>query len=277
MNTKPVIYFLNLDRHKDRLDNMAAQLDALGLTWERVAAIDAALTTEGTLNAYVDAVGPIPRMGAGARACTVGHFKMWIKFLETDAPVAFILEDDVRISDKFPAFVKAALHYSNEVDILNFNRQNSMHEHKKLVVSKTKPITDDAFEGKRLLGPHYGTAGYMITRRTAERLCTQIKRTNVPIDHLLFNPNVSSFNRSSRIYQAFPAMVEPAMEKFQTSIQEESIPRSRAWHRKLMRAYYETNRIPAMGLQYLLGRVEIKVLKFEMSATANTPLNLNSQ
>ena len=182
-----------------------------------------------------------------------------------------------RISNKFPAFVKSALHYSNEVDILNFNRQNSMHEHKKLVVSKTKPITNDVFEGKRLLGPHYGTAGYMITRRTAERLCTQIKRTNVPIDHLLFNPNVSSFNRSSRIYQAFPAMVEPDGEKFQTSIQSEAIPRSQTWHRKLMRAYYETNRIPSMGLQYLLGRVDIKILKFQMPATASTPLKRDAQ
>jgi len=154
---------------------------------------------------------------------------------------------------------------------LNFNRQDSKRPDKKIIVSKANALINNVFEAKPLIGIHYGAAGYMITRRTAERLCSQIKRTNVPIDHLLFNPNVSSFNRSSRIYQAFPAMVEPDMAKFQTSIQSEVIPRSRAWHRKLTRAYYETNRIPSMVVRYLLGRLEVKILKFQMPAIVGTP------
>lgn len=262
MNTAPDIYFLNLDRHKNRFERLRDQLDNLGLTWKRIAAIDAQQASEEALSEYTNLTGPIPRMGAGARACTAGHFKIWKTFLETDAPVAFILEDDVRVSGVLPAFVKAAASYSNQVDILNFNRQNSKHEQKKLMVSKIHPLIDDVFEGKRLLGPHYGTAGYMITRSAAERLYNQLIRTNVPIDHLLFNPNVSSFNRSSRIYQAFPAMVEPDVEKFQTSIQDEVIPKSMHWRKKLSRAYYETNRLPYILGQYLLGRAEVQILKF---------------
>ncbi|WP_287018327.1 glycosyltransferase family 25 protein [Cycloclasticus sp.] len=265
MKTGPHIYVLNLDRHKARLENMRHQLEILGLAWERIAAVDAQQASEEELKEYTDATGPIPRMGAGARACTVGHFKIWKTFLETDAPVAFILEDDVRISERFSDFVEAAPSYSNEVDILNFNRQNSKREQKKLVVSKINPLIDSTFEGKQLLGPHYGTAGYMITRSTAERLCHRIKRTNVPIDHLLFNPNVSTFNRSSRIYQAFPAIVEPDVEKFQTSIQKENIPTSTHWWKKLARLYYETNRIPSMLTHYILGRAEIQILDFDAS------------
>jgi len=263
VNTLPDIYFLNLDRHKNRFENMRHQLDNLGLTWERITATDAQHASEKELAEYTDANGPIPRMGAGARACTVGHFRIWKQFLETDAPVAFILEDDIRISSRFPAFVKAATSYSSEVDILNFNRQDSKREHKNLVVSKVKPLIDDAFIGKRLLGPHYGTAGYMITRNAAELLYSQTKRTNVPIDHLLFNPNVSDFNKSSLIYQAFPAMVEPDVERFQTSIQDEIIPTSMHWRKKLSRAYYETNRIPSILGQYLLGRANIQILNFQ--------------
>ena len=263
MNAAPNIYILNLDRHKTRLQTLRQQLDNLGLSWERVAAVDAQQASEEELKEYTDATGPIPRMGAGARACTTGHFNIWKKFLETDASVAFILEDDVRISERFPAFIEAAARFSNEVDILNFNRQNSKREQKKLVVSKINPLIGDVFEGKRLLGPHYGTAGYMITRSAAERLCNQIKRTNVPIDHLLFNPNVSEFNKSSLIYQAFPAMVEPDVETFQTSIQNESIPLSNHWRKKLSRAYYETNRIPFLLGQYVLGRAAVQILDFD--------------
>lgn len=263
MKISPDVYFLNLDRHKLRLENMAAQLNNLGLTWERVAAVDARLATEEELNEYVDATGPIPRMGAAARAVTAGHFVIWKKFLQTDAPIAFILEDDVKISGRFPEFVKVAANYSGDVDILNFNRQDSKHEKKKLIVLKTNSIFNEIFEAKLLIGIHFGAAGYMITRSAAERLCNQIKRTDVPIDHLLFNPNVSSFNRSARIYQAFPAVVEPDVERFKTSIQDESIPASTHWYKKLLRAYYETNRIPYMLMQYLRGRAEIQILNFE--------------
>ena len=170
MNTAPDIYFLNLDRHKDRFENLRNQLENRDLTWERIAAVDARQASEEELAEYTDPTGPISRMGAGARACTAGHFKIWKKFLETDAPVAFILEDDVRVSGKLSAFVKAAANYSSQVDILNFNRQTSKREQKKLVISKINPLVDEFFEGKRLLGPHYGTAGYMITRNAAERL-----------------------------------------------------------------------------------------------------------
>lgn len=270
MKSSPDVYFLNLDRHSGRLENMVVQLNDLGLTWERVTAIDATKAKEEELNEYVDPIGPIPRMGAGARACTVGHFKIWETFLETEAPTAFVLEDDIKISNNFPAFLKFAVNISNCVDILNFNRQDSKNETKKLVVSRQSTLNSDEFVAKRLLSAHYGTAGYMITRSAAEKLCNQLKRTNVPIDHLLFNPNVSSYNRSARIYQAFPALVEPDVKKFRTSIQDEAIPESMKWHKKLIRTYYETNRIPSLLLQYLLGRAEIQTLDFEKSNNSNT-------
>jgi len=257
------IYYLNLDRHPDRRANMDKQFSNLGLDAERVAAIDAETASEAELNNYVDAAGPIPRMGAGARACTVGHFLIWEKFLKTDAKVAFILEDDAKVSSAFAEFVDEAVKISDEVEILNFNRQNSKGDTKKLVVAKAGVLQTPVFDAMRLLGPHYGTAGYMITRATAQRLVHQIKRTNIPIDHLLFNPNVSNFNRSSRIYQSFPAMVEPDIARFATSIQSEAVPNSVHWRKKLSRAYYETNRIPFLLLQMALNRAAVRNLYFQ--------------
>lgn len=263
MQTQPNVYFLNLDRHVSRLENMTTQLDALGLSWERVAALDAQQASEEELAEYTDPTGPIPRMGAGARACTVGHFRMWHRFLETDAPVAFILEDDARLSENLPAFIHSAQTYANTLDILNFNRQPPNGNEKRLVVSKANTIGNEMFTAMHLLSPHYGTAGYMITRAAAERLCHHLKRTNVPIDHLLFNPNVSSFMRTSRILQTFPAFVEPDIEKFHTSIQDEAVAASLSWQKKLSRLYYETRQTPAILAQVLLRRAEVKTLSLE--------------
>lgn len=262
MSETPNVYVLNLNRHPDRLEEMQKQLNSLGVNWERIEAVDALEASEEELDKYIDAFGPISRMGSGARACTVGHFKIWEKFLDTGKPIAFILEDDVKISHHFSMFIDEASKLADDVDILNFNRQNSRRAQKKLVVSKIGSVDGAYFAALRLLGPHYGTAGYMITRATALHLVNTIKRTNVPIDHLLFNPNVSSFSRTSRIYQTFPAMVEPDTANFQTSIQREVIHGSGNWRNKLTRGYYETNRIPAIMLQLLLNRAAIRVLTF---------------
>jgi len=256
------IYVLNLERHPERLINMSKQLDSQGLTWERSVALDALAASNAELEEYTDAVGPIPRMGVGARACTVGHFRIWRRFLESKASVAFILEDDARLTKNFSSFVEIASSYRDDVDILNFNRQNSKGDKKKLVVSRGLSFNNDMFQAQRLLGPHYGTAGYMITRKAAKRLVHEIGRTNLPIDCLLFSPNVSKVSREFQVCQVFPAMVEPNVEAFTTSIQNEVIPKSMSLFHKIKRAYYEINRVPLLLIQVLLRRAEIKVLNF---------------
>ncbi len=262
MNEKPKIYVLNLNRHKNRLKNIQKQLAKQSLLFERLTAIDARDAREEILGEFTEKTGPIPRMGAGARACTVGHFKIWKRFLETDANTAFILEDDVRISNDFAKFIAMAADCAGQVDILNFNRQDSKRTYKKLVVAKKNNIAKNGFVAKPLLGPHYGTAGYMITRAAAEFLCCQVKRVNVPIDHLLFNPNVSKFNRSSRIFQTFPAFVEPDVAQFQTSIQRETVANSGNFRQKVSRAYYEVNRVPFLAAQLISRQSEINILHF---------------
>jgi|GEM_PF-5503485 len=256
------IYFLNLNRHEARFKYMRTQLDGQGLSWERFIATDALEASEEELNEYTDAEGPIPRMGKGARACTVGHFKIWKHFLETGASAAFILEDDALLSKHFAEFVGEALRHTAEVDILNFNRQNSKGVHKKLVVSTANPIKNKLFEARQLLAPHYGTAGYMITREAAQRLVYEIKRTNMPIDCLLFSPNVSRVSREFRVYQTFPAMVQPDINAFQTSIQNEPVPQAISVFKKIKRAYYEVNRVPLLLLNIVLGRAKVKILNF---------------
>lgn len=255
-------YVLNLDRHPERLAEIGRQLDAQDIDWQRFSAIDSLSAQTEVLDQFTDDKGPIPRMGAGARACTVGHFLMWKEFLTTGVRVAFILEDDARISSKFKAFMSEAVNLADNLDILNFNRQSPRHKEKKLFVAKRSSYQRDLFTADRLLGPHFGTAGYMITRETAIHLIEDITRTNVPIDHLLFNPNVSEFCRKSRIYQTFPAMVKPSPEIFATSIQKEKVPNARSWPNRLRRGYYEVNQAPRLFAGLVAGQVKVKTLEF---------------
>jgi len=241
---------------------MRVQIEKQGLNWERFPAIDAKHTSETQLFEFTDPKGPIPKMGTGARACTSGHFKIWAHFLNTKAPVAFVLEDDATLSKEFSKFIIEAESYASQVDILNFNRQNSKGPNKKITVSRKNSLTGKIFSAQKLLAPHYGTAGYMITRSAASTLITKVKRTNMPIDCLLFSPNISRFSRDFKIYQSFPAFVEPNIQMFHTSIQDERIPSSGSLQNKIKRSYHEVNRIPLLLLHVLIKTAEIKILKF---------------
>jgi len=255
-------YVLNLDRHPERLAEIGRQLNAQNIDWQRFSAVDSLNTPSKDLDQFTDDAGPIPRMGAGARACTVGHFLIWKNFLATGAEVAFILEDDALLSSKFKAFMSEGVNLVDKLDILNFNRQAPRHKDKKLFVAKRSSYQCEFFTADRLLGPHFGTAGYMITRKTALHLIEDITRTNVPIDHLLFNPNVSEFCRKSRIFQTFPAMVRPTPESFATSIQKEKVPNARSWPNRLRRGYYEINQAPRLLTGLVARQVKVRTLDF---------------
>lgn len=255
-------YVLNLDRHPERLAEIGRQLNAQNIDWQRFSAIDASSAPKKCLDQFTDATGPIPRMGAGARACTAGHFLIWKDFLSSGAQVAFILEDDARISSKFGAFMSESVSLADELDILNFNCQAKRHKEKRLLVARRSAYQLKLFTAERLLGLHFGTAGYMITRKTALHLIEDIARTNIPIDHLLFNPNVSEFCRKSRIFQAFPAFVRPTPETFATSIQKEKVPGARSWPNRLKRGYYEVNQAPRLIAGLVFRKVTIRALDF---------------
>lgn len=255
-------YVLNLDRHPERLAEIGRQLDAQDIEWQRFSAIDALSAEPETLDQFTDTVGPIPRMGAGARACTAGHFLIWEAFLASDATVAFILEDDARISSKFKDFMVQSIKLADKLDIVNFNRQAPKRKNKRLFVSKRSVFKHDVFTADRLLGPHFGTAGYMITRDAARYLINDIARTNVPIDHLLFNPNVSEFCRKARIFQTFPAFVRPSPEIFVTSIQKETVANAKSLSNRLRRGYYEINQAPKLLAGLIVGRIKMKTLEF---------------
>jgi len=262
MPPNPPIYVLNLSRHTKRLESMRTQLKKQNLNWERFPAIDANYASEKELFEFTDPKGPIPRMGAGARACTCGHFKIWLHFLSTNAPVAFILEDDAILSKEFSNFITESERHVSQIEILNFNRQNSKGLHKKLVVSKKNVLSTSIFTAQKLLAPHYGTAGYMITRNAASILINNIKRTNMPIDHLLFNPNISKFSKNFNVYQSFPAFSEPNIQTFNTSIQDEMIPESFSLLNKIKRSYHEIRQVPLLIFQLLIKIAEIKILQF---------------
>src|SRR3954464_14935893 len=92
------IYLINLERRPDRLEAMTAQADALGLTLERIAAVDGAAVEPAELDRWFENGGPLGEIPRGDKACLLSHRLAWERFLASGDSHAVFLEDDVVLS-----------------------------------------------------------------------------------------------------------------------------------------------------------------------------------
>lgn len=93
------VYVINLDRSVERMGRMRSWLAEHGLAHTRVPAVGADEWTDGTEDGFYDPdanrrcyLAPLEREEI---ACLLSHRRAWRMFLESDAPAAVILEDDV--------------------------------------------------------------------------------------------------------------------------------------------------------------------------------------
>lgn len=257
------IYVLNLDRDRDRLEMMAGQLDAMGLQWQRFPGLDARQDVEREVSEYVDAKDPIVHVPPGGRACTAGHFRFWKAFLQGDAPAAIILEDDSLLSPALADFVRSPGAWVDQVDVLNINRKPTRRPVKKILVSTREIPLDDGFAMARLMGPHFGTGGYAITRKGAHKLIDGVQRTSTHVDFLLFNPNLSAFARNEEVYQLYPSLTEQDQGGFISNVTDDAGQKQRSLWKKLRRLYYEVYRVPYTLFMIAMRKIRVLELYFK--------------
>jgi len=253
------IYVLNLDHHAERLKEIKSNLNRQSLNWKRFPAIDGLKITEEVLDELTAPTGPIPRMTIGARACTASHLKILHAFLETDATHALILEDDAEISGSLANDLSKILKES-PAGILNLNRQSTSRPVKKIVVKSRATAYLNDYQIHELCGIHYGTAGYIIDRESAKVVLAEYPRPDLPIDHMLFNPNVSRLFDKIQIKQLFPALVQPRTG-IETSIQKSKVKGSNSLRNRLKRAKAEVSIFPRLLVGTAFGYYQVQNLE----------------
>ena len=96
----PLIYVINLDRDTERMDSIRANLEGLGLPFERLSAVMGKNVPEWEKLVDMSAYAWRNRLDtprAGEVGCYLSHLKAMETFLRTDAPWCVILEDDVEV------------------------------------------------------------------------------------------------------------------------------------------------------------------------------------
>lgn len=185
------IHVINLARAPDRLDRIGRALDAAGLSWRRVEALDRRAIPPGELRAAFGE-GPLSRAypaTPGDMACSLTHHRLWDVIAGGTAAAAVVLEDDARLGAGFAAFVEdgmAGLMRDHAMEVLKLEFWPGSARSRRLPVGQPLGGGPAGTRLYRLRSGFLGTCGYVLTARGAEALLRHFPVPAVPVDHLLF-------------------------------------------------------------------------------------------
>ncbi|MCO6393060.1 glycosyl transferase [Aliihoeflea aestuarii] len=172
------VFVINLDRSPDRYARVAQSAARYGIAIERVPGIDGASLDLPSLP------GIEPRtfarvngrpMLAGEAGCYLSHMKAIRTFIEGDADMALICEDDVDFTDETMPFLRDLSQYQgwDIVKLFSF-RTHGFIRH--------GDTSGAVAIGRCLAGPVGSSAAYAISRAGAERFLKSLEPMIVPYD-----------------------------------------------------------------------------------------------
>lgn len=155
---------INLDRATDRLQQMDEQLQRLGISYRRVAAVEGATLAE-PIDDY-DKAGYRIRIGKQTNkneiGCYFSHINAMRALLDSDASHALILEDDALLPDDIHALLEELLEHGEHWDMVRLSSSR---------IGVYLPVCDLSADRRLVINTRVlkNTAGYLINRKGAER------------------------------------------------------------------------------------------------------------
>src|SRR5262249_8783851 len=123
-------------------------------------------------------------------------------FLATDDRHAVFLEDDVRISPAAATLLTDDNWIPADVAVVKLEHYGPPGQ--RVLLGQMHAVAG-GFQMGRMLSRHTGAAAYLLSRPAAELLLRQT-RFELPVDHLLFNPNNSKLFAQLSPWQLVPAI-----------------------------------------------------------------------
>ncbi|MDO5647654.1 glycosyltransferase family 25 protein [Paracoccus sp. (in: a-proteobacteria)] len=252
------IWVINLDHRSDRLAAIGAQLDGMGLRWNRLpAAWGAQMSADELAQAGPDR-GWIGPLGPGARACTISHLRAWQALIDSGAPCGLILEDDAVLAADLAGLLRDDGWWPDHTHLIKIEKYSNRSQSKLLVA---RASTDLPVAGRRLyqmLSRHTGTGGYLISAQGAKIGLGHAGRITIPIDHFLFNDTLSPVWRAMRPHLVSPGLLRQGGDS--ASDVWPSSPTTTARERRIIsarRALAEASGWPRQIAMLATGRAQI--------------------
>ena len=187
-------FLINLDRSPERLAHVDKQFNGLGIVYTRVAAID------GSRLSTAERADAGPRMSSGEVGCFLSHRLVWERIADCPEPFAAVFEDDIHLAPTLPDFLSDWGWVPHDADIVKIDTmQRSVYLDQQTIATRKGHCLS------RLRSTHSGTAGYIMSARTARALSAQWPMPTRPVDALLFELPNKNPNQLA-VYQIDPAL-----------------------------------------------------------------------
>lgn len=206
------IYYINMDKSKDRRVHMEKQLFKQGLVGIRQSGIDGKQINleeykfflKKFNNHFVKRPDRIGHLG-----CFLSHLEIYKNFLKTDKPYCLVLEDDVSfLTNSFKKVLNDTIYKfkSKNWDIILFGYHIDQDWNKKHKENnKDLFLKDDIIHN---INYFTGLHCYLINRRTAIKLLKKLRQPSWYID---WEISKYAYNNELNIYGVFPPVVcQPA-------------------------------------------------------------------
>jgi len=251
-------YLINLARRPDRLATMQERAAALGLALDRVAAVDAVGANPAMLDRWFAASGPLGEIPMGDKACFLSHRAAWQQFVESGQAHAVFLEDDVALSSGAAALLASNAWIPPDIAVVKLEHYGPPGQ--RVLLADLRAAAPGLQLG-RMLSRHTGAAAYILSR-TAALILLEQTRFDLPVDHLLFNPNNSPLFARLAPWQLLPAIARQdqflAPRTGKASDIEATRRPLRKWsaayvRRELVRFGYDLRLVPRQVMALLTG------------------------
>ena len=154
------------------------------------------------VNHWFTQSGPLGEIPMGDKACLLSHRQAWEMFVAGGESHAVFLEDDVRLSASAAALLTSDGWIPANAAVVKLEHYGPAGQ--RVLLTGVRAVGED-FQMGRMLSRHTGAAAYILSRRAAELLLRQTS-FDLPVDHLLFNPNNSKLFASLLPWQLVPAI-----------------------------------------------------------------------
>ncbi|MGX8010461.1 glycosyltransferase family 25 protein [Mesorhizobium sp. ORM8.1] len=191
---------INLDRSSDRLAHVAAEFERIGISFERIAALDARGRPELSSMQRLTKHRLQSRLTNGEIACLLSHKACWSIIAAGDDEHVAVFEDDVVFTSAAGGLLADAGWIPADADIVKLETF-----FRRAVIGPRRIAVGNGFSLSRLHTPHLGCAGYILSKRIAGSLVEATEEIAMPVDHVLFDP-VRQRSPVRKIYQLSPAL-----------------------------------------------------------------------
>jgi glycosyl transferase family 25 len=195
------IYLINLERSTARLAAMALKFEGMGLSFERINAVDGRALSSDERAEFVHRR---PRKNGwlpGAIGCFMSHYQAWNRIATGAEEFGVVFEDDLHIAETFPALLSKVGPLLGKIDIVHLEATKHL-----VLLDKNESELIDATRLLRVKSEVWGAGAYILSKRVARLLLQAPESQHSPTDFFLFDRGTSEIARQLRIFQAFPAL-----------------------------------------------------------------------